>query len=372
MLRTAPRSLAAAALLGLCAPLGHADVIHKLDGKSLQDVEITNETLTQVTYKDKGKGAELSVPADQVLRVEYTSRIPRLMQEAFTAAEDGSIDEAAETLELFADGELSKGPRQAWAPGYALHKALEMRLGIGDLKGAVGIADKLIKGVPESRYVPYAYVAKAEAHRHLGEGPNAVATIRSLRDFATSKGLSQRWKLEADLEEIFSDAALKGDAKRDKLLEVIASAGNEFPTVANRARVAEGETYLEGERKDFAKAKAAFKRILGDPKADAATLAGAYTGMGDVLFQEAGDKIQAKDDAAAAEILREALEHYMRVVVVYDSQARYVPKALFYAGRTADLMQDEGSRARARRLYGAVIQDYPASPWAELAKKSRQ
>src|SRR5690606_28534592 len=106
--------------------------------------------------------------------------------------------------------------------------------------------------------------------------------------------------------------------------------------VANRARVAEGETYLEGSKPDFGAAKKVFEKILADPKADDATMAGAYTGMGDCLFHEAAAKGSGSD--ASKKDLDAALMAYMRVAVNYRDQTRYAPKAMFYAGRSLDLL----------------------------------
>ena len=143
------------------------------------------------------------------------------------------------------------------------------------------------------------------------------------------------------------------------------TAGSEYPVVRNRARVAEGESYIESNPKDFDKARAVFEEIADDPTADDATLAGAYTGLGDCLFQQAAKKVNAEEDAG--DELRGALLNYLRVVVVYENQTRYVSKAMFFAGTVFKLMDDEASRAAAYKMYQALKTRYPASEWAQKA-----
>jgi hypothetical protein len=225
----------------------------------------------------------------------------------------------------------------------------------------------LLKTFPDSRYVPYAYLARAEAQRLSDKGPQAIATLAEFRALIDAKGLARRWSLEVDLGTVLSDSGLKGQAKRDRLIEIGSAAGNEYPTVRNRAQVAEGESYLEGQTKDFDAARKVFLRIAENPRADRATLAGAYTGLGDCLFQQAVDQQKAKADPAAN--LEAALESYLRVVVIYKEQARYVPKAMFYAGRVFEFRGDDECKGYARLMYRRVLQRYGESTWAGEARK---
>jgi hypothetical protein len=137
--------------------------------------------------------------------------------------------------------------------------------------------------------------------------------------------------------------------------------------VANRARVAEGESYTEGETKDFAKAKGVFQQIVADPKADKRTLAGAYTGLGDCLIAQGLDLQKANQDATA--VFNEAVETYMRVVVLYTEEVRYRAKSMYFAGRAFEFLGDETSKSRARQLYRSVIREYKGSNWAGDARK---
>jgi TolA-binding protein len=353
----------------IAAQLGQADTIYLLDGKAISDVRIHEESLKEITYREEGKSTNQSVSSDAVMAVEF-SRMPKAVDEAETAARDNDVAGAADVLAQYLKDQVEGTERETkfkWAPAYASWRLVELYLSGGNLAGVLTETDRLLKTFPDSRYVPHAYLARAEAQRLSDKGQAAVATLAEFRTLIDAKGLARRWGLEVDLATVLSDANLKGQAKRDRLIEIQSAAGNEFPTVRNRAQVAEGESYLEGQTKDFAAARNAFQRIAENPRADRATLAGAYTGLGDCLFQEAVDQAKAKADPAMN--LEAALESYLRVIVVYKEQARYVPKAMFYAGRVFEFRGDEEGKGHARQMYRRVVQRYGESTWAAEAKK---
>ena len=353
--------------LAILAGNAIADTIYLTDGKTLDDVTILEETMLQVVYREKGKSAEKTVSPDDLLRVEYR-RMPAQLDEGNSLIADGDIgaglDDYQEWLAGIQSGENTKD-RQPWAPAYAMRRVLDLNMTLGDLNGVIKAADALISHAPNSRHVPGAYLAKAEAQRLLGKYDSARGTISSFRDLIDSKSLSELWRLEAELADVLNDQTVQGQARRDKLITVATAAGTKYPIVRNRARVAEGESYISGDSRQFDKARAVFQEIADDPKADDATLAGAYTGLGDCLFQQAANKVNAGQDAT--EDLRNALLNYLRVVVVYEDQTRYVSKAMFFAGRVFDLMDGEDARAGANKMYRAVAQRYPTSEWAQMA-----
>ena len=359
--------LTAACAVLICGALpAVSDTIYLTDGSTLSDVSIVDETLLQVVYREKGKSAEKTVDPDIVLRVEYR-RMPALLDEGNAFLADDEIASALENYEEWIAGVLSgenKKDRQSWAPAYAMRRVLDIHMTLGDLPAVVKAADKLIASRPDSRHVPGAYLAKAEALRLLGKEDKARKAITDFRDVIDRRSLSDLWRLEAELAEILNDSKLKGTSRRDKLITIGTTAGKKYPVVRNRARVAEGESYIEANPKQYDKARAVFQEIADDPTADDATLAGAYTGLGDCLFEQAAAKVNAEEDASAE--LQGALLNYLRVVVVYESQTRYVSKAMFFAGRVFDLMGEE-SRADAYKMYEAVKTNYPASEWAQMA-----
>jgi hypothetical protein len=351
--------------LGLFAS-ARADTITLLDGKTFDNVTITSENLKEVSFKQDGKNK--TTASDGVADIEYKKK-PKLVDQADVLARDGDIGSALDTLEIYVKGIFEGNNRESmvWAPAYAMQRRVELCRSIGDGDGVIEAANYLIAKAPESRNVLNAYLAKATAQADARKYPEALATIGEMRKLIDTQSLSQRWKLEADLAAAMSDPALAGAKRRARVIEIAGAAGTEYPTVANRARVAEGESYLEGENRDFAKAKSVFQAIVNDPSSDKPTLAGAYTGLGDCLFAEAIEVQKANQDATPG--LNAAVDAYMRVVVLYPEQVRYRAKSMFWAGRAFEFLGDDISRTRARQLYRSVMRDFRESKWAGDAKK---
>lgn len=371
LLRRAALAVAAAAALGAAA---RADRLFLTNGSTIEG-DVLRETLQGVAYRSKSKSGEQMQPAETVLRIEF-SKLPALLNTAEEDAGDNNLEAAADSFDQFAEGVLNgenKRDKQEWAPGFALRRAIEVNQSIAS-KDALGrvvtLADKLIARIPDSRHVTFAFMAKAEALRDLGKGEEAMAAATAFKELISSKSLNEAFKLEADLLEVQLNAGLRGAQRRERLIEIAGQAGAQHPIVRNRARVAEAETYIEGDVKDFAKALKLYDGVVKDPKADAATLAGAYTGLGDCLFQQGVDKLKSGAEDALA-TLKEATLAYLRVVVVYKDQSRYVPRAMYFCGRAFDLMGEE-QKPNARKMYGTVIAKYPGSNWAEEARNQRR
>jgi hypothetical protein len=345
-----------------------ADTIYLNDGKVLSDVTVLQESLKEVTFREKGKTVEQKVPADDVLRIGFQP-LPKAIDVAESLAAEGSTVDAIDQLKTLAESVLdgsNKQVKQSWAAAHALHRAIELAGSIGDAKKVVELCDILAIKIPNSRRTPLALLAKAEAQRGLNDAAGAQQSLIALRGLAQNEGLSRRWTVEADLGEAQADANLNPDKRRARYKELAAAAGSEFPSVASRARVLEGESWLEGEKKNFDKAAEIFQIVADDPRADDATLAAAFTGLGDCLFQEA----QAAAGEQKAGLLENAVLAYLRVVVLYREQAHYAAKAAFFAGRVFDAQGTDDGRLRARRMYAEVIERYPASNWATQAKSA--
>ena len=145
------------------APVATPDTIIMTDGSTLKNVTVVGETLLEVTYRPEGKTSEKTVKADQVLSVDF-SRKPKDVDEADSAIADGNIGDGVvglqDYLEAIAGGERE---RLKWAPAYARWRLVEVHRSVGDSKGVVTHAAKLIADSPESRYIPLAHLAKAWA-----------------------------------------------------------------------------------------------------------------------------------------------------------------------------------------------------------------
>ena len=343
-----------------------ADTITLVDGKTLENVTIVNESLKDITYKQDGKSK--TVASDTVASVDFKKK-PKLVDQADSSAHDGDIGGAMSTLETYVGGLIDGNAKEplAWAPPYAMQRLIELAAATGDAEEIVKAADRLIANAKDSRYLPSAYLNKATALYDMKQTKEALTAIADLRKLIDGQGLGQRWKLEADLAEALSDTSLGATRRRARVVEIAAVAGKDYPLVANRAKVAEGESYTEGDSKDFVKAMAIFRQIIADPSADAQTLAGAYIGLGDCAISRALDQQKANQDANAT--FKDAAELYMRVVVLYPEQTAYRAKAMYFAGRAFEFLGDDTSKSRARLLYHSVIREFKDSRWATDAKK---
>lgn len=360
MIRLSLASSALAAFV-LAAPAVFADTIYLVDGSSIEDAEVGKETYVQVEYRVDGKKKD--VKSDQVLRIEYEEK-PPLVDRGDDAATEGDVFQAISDLTTYSDGHFEKGGedrRFPWAPAYALGRLIELQDSVGNLDGVIAAADLLITKVPDARQTPGAHLAKAQSQARKGDAAGATKTLAALETLVQTAGLSRQWVLEVQLGRVVYDDALKGSARREKLRAVAVSAGSDFPVVASRANTFAGESLVEESK--YTEAEAVFREVVDKGKADHSTLAAAYTGLGDCLMQRGQSSSGEEKDA----LLKSALLAYMRVVVVYEDQTQYVPKAMFYAARIFDQTEDEASKDRAQRLYRKIMFRYEGSRWAREA-----
>lgn len=360
-------------LLGAAAalfftPLATADTIYTSDGKVIEDVTVLEEGVAEIQYRD-GRN-ERKVDTASVVDIAYED-VPRYIDQAQSMVEEDDVAGAIRTLNEYVDRIISgdlRETRRKWAPANAAWRVVGLYDSLGELEEAAAAADKVIKNFADTRYMPMAYMAKADAEFWSGNAAGAQGTLSAFKSEIESKKLSERWAIEADLALIQTNEALVGKQRRDALEKIANRAKGKFKTVQNRALVMIGESALadvsskRGSAKDnLATALDHFNQVIQDPLAENVTLAGAYAGKGDCLFQSGA---AAKDKA----MLKEALLCFLRVAAVYPDQTRYVPKSLFYAGRCFDLMETEEDADRAQKMYAEVYWRFPGSKWANEAK----
>lgn len=343
------------------ATAADADTIYLVDGTSISDAEVSEETYEKVEYRVDGKRDD--VAASKVLRIEYEEK-PPLVDRGDDAANEGDVESAIGDIQTYVDGHLAKGGpdrRFPWAPAYALSRLIELNSSMGNMAGVIAAADQMIANVPDARQVPDAFLAKAEAQFRSNDAAAATATLGELEALAQRVGLPRHWQLEVQLGRVVYDTTKQGKARRDALKSVAVAAGSEFPVVSNRAKTFSGESLVDEEK--FDEAEAVFREVVDSGKADRKTLAAAYTGLGDCLMKRG----QEADGDEQKDLLKSALLAYLRVVVVYEDQTQYVPKAMFYAARIFDQSEEEESKKRAQELYRKVMFRYEGSRWAREA-----
>ena len=365
-MRTRDKILSFSAALLLVPTSARADTIFLTDGSMIGDCTVVTEGLLSVQYKTNKKQQE--VGSDKVLMIEF-DRSPQLVDRAEAALADDQHLTAVDDFEDYISGVIGKSPsRYKWAPAYAMYRVVEINETMGKFGAVVRAADRLLAQEPDSRYVPMAFLKKADALNQERKGPAVAKTLDQLGKIVESKGLSKRWQLELDLARLVYTASLRGAKLRARLEDVATQASAEFPTVRNRADVAIAESFFAEKKLD--EAAEIFERITRDPQADDRTLAAAYTGNGDCLFSKGVAMASAGEDPTA--VFKAALLSYMRVVVVYKQELRYVPKAMFYAGRVYQQSADQESQDRAQKLYVGVLRNFKGTKWANEARGFRK
>ncbi len=345
-----------------------ADRIFKTDGSTLDDVTIVSEGLDEVEYKPASGRKKKTIGSHEVLSIVF-EKMPAQLDSANAAMGDELYGDAINELEEFLEHFSKKPPRTyPWAIPYALYRLVEVYQVAGEYPSVVTAADRLLAAAPDSRYAILAHLTKIEALHLMADEANLKTSVDAFSAFVAEKSLPARWRLEAQLRGVLFDSTLRGSKRRERLNDIVATAGKGSPIVKNRAMVAIGESFLK--EKKVSDAEGIFTGILDDPKADEITLAAAHTGLGDCLYQRA-EKEKSESGEAPEKFKAAALE-YMRVVVVYGDQLQYVPKAMFYAGRSFQEMGGAEDERRAQKLYSKLVRTYPSSKAAKEAKSFRR
>jgi hypothetical protein len=342
-----------------------ADTIRLADGKVIESVQVVSDGIKEVVYKE-GKN-DKTVPSETVVAIEYEKR-PKQVDEAegYLVAED--LEGAVDSFDAYVQSVLDK-PSAAgafkWAPAHAAWKAVEVRRRVADFGGVKTATTRLIQNFPESRFVPMAYLAKADAELRGGDAAGATKTLGEFAGVVSSQGLSKRWELEAKLSQVLADEKLKPAARRAEFERLVDQATAQ-PAVQARAQLLVGEMFLaeastnaSGAKDLRSKAKTAFETVLASGSAGRDSIASAHAGLGETLFLLGADV----DDKA---MLTDAVLQFLRVVTLFREQGDPVARSLFYAMRCFDLMGDPRRKADMKR---ELMGTFPSSTWAGEAKK---
>ncbi len=349
-----------AALFVLTVPAS-ADTIFMIDGTSIEDVTVQSEALDFVTYR-AGNKTQTAV-SDAVLYVDFSAK-PQDVDQADAAIADELLLDALDGLENFLAGMTEPPRRKPWSFAYALYRLVQVHEIMGEFDKVVATVDHLLDVQPDSRYAPLAQMRKIQAISDSGK--DVTASIAAFKKMIEGKGLGDRWIIEADLAGVIYDAALSSAEKTKKLTTLSARAGVSHPLARNRAEVALGEEALRQGKVPVA--LKIFEGVAADPRADSRTLAAAYLGLGD-CYWAMGER-NAAEESGKADLMK-ALMAYMRIVVVYKAEQRYVSKAMFFAGRCLQLLDGPAAQEQADKLYNKLIRYYRGTRWAQEAKGFR-
>ncbi|QDV09756.1 hypothetical protein Poly30_53160 [Planctomycetes bacterium Poly30] len=357
-------SAAALSLLNVAA-LAAPDRIYQSNGSILEDVTVVEEGLGTVTYKPSGSKNEETVDSELVLDIEFSNK-PEEVAMADVDASNEAFGSALAGMQNYLENLGGKNDKKfPWAPNYARYRIVELSAFMNDVAGMSAAVDALVAAAPDSRYAPLAMIDKIETLLLNGNAADAKASAAAFKEMIAAKGLTQRWKYEQELLALRADTSKRGEAL-ESALQALSRSAAVFPTVTNAADVATAESMLA--RSEFAAAEELFRGVTEASNADDATMAAAFTGLGDCLYRRAEAKASSDEEAAKA-LFGEAQLAFMRTVVNYRLQYAHVAKAAFYAGRCFQQIGGEGSKEKSSKLLISVIVNFKGSKWAESAKE---
>ena len=325
-----------------------------------QRITVTEETYSVIKYDIKTGGGSLSqdVSTSRVAEIRYARKVADY-NEAMEFFNSGSYRDAIEAFTPLPD---RRSPH--WLKPYSLFHIAESHFRMGDTAGAITAFQAFIDAVPQHRFVPKARQRTGEAQLRMKKLEDARTTFTSLRRDVDSKGFEPSYRYMADLGIIGIDEA-KGSwsTALASLQKLQAEVGDEYPEVANEARLRIGNVYISDGQ--YKQAENFFQSIIDGESPSKDVLYGAYVGLGNAYFA------QSRFDEALKDC-------FLRVVVLNDREGdvpvdRLAP-ALYWSGRCFDQLRNEKPENGrfARDLYAEVVRTAPGSKWAEEARKLRR
>jgi len=339
-----------------------ADVIVRKNGTRIKDVQVTNETIKEVTYVLPGAVKVIQrMPTQKIAKVEYENK-PMEWEQALQALKGNFFQDAVNRFTRCVRLNADDFP---WIRQYSLFKVAEAyrawaEAGVrAHFQSAMAAYQSLLKGMPDTVHLYSCHLGVAKCYLALGKTPEASSlfgkiikdnfddryNIRAKIGLARILELGKKYReARSKYREIFNEA--RSLARSDPSL-------SEIP---NLALVREGACIV-GLRK-FDEALTFFQDILTKADSDE-VLAGAYNGLGDAYY--AKRKIES------------AMWAFLKVAIVFEHITSEAPKALYFASLTMkDLATKKKDPAlakkwsrRSRGLKNDLRQRFPGSPWAK-------
>ena len=335
------------ALLAGTAPGVAADTIKLTGGKKpITNVDVLDETLSEVKYRQPRIRQAQSQDADNVVEVVY-SDVPEdytIAQENFDAGAFG----AAATLFRAA---AADSKRKAGLEAKARYMAGEaLRLG-GMGQDAVKAFDDAIAKHPESRYTPYAVLGRAITLSRMGDASRARTGFNKLKSYGG------RWDYESQLQLLILDEAKDPSGAFDAYKRLLGSTERQYPSVANQAKLRIGRALIRSGK--YGEAQRYFETIL-DNRSDSSSevVAGAFNGLGASLWNKPN---------ASADDFKQALYAHLRVYVSYPEVIEEQPEAMYSIGKCFQQVPGPDSAARATHFLRNCAARYPDTEWGQKA-----
>lgn len=288
----------------------------------------------------------------------------------FAMLSAGDADRSSEILEDF----IRQNPQASTADQLRFRQA-EFLLRTADYAAAVEAFRDYIRVTNSTRLVPEAYFNLAEAHRQLNDEAAAIQAYQTIINDHPRSG-----RAESALLNLGMISFEKGDYA--VALDYFTQLESRTQRLRVEAGVGKGNALLALGRLD--EAESAYRNVLRvNANSEAAEL-----GLSKVLirkgqFVEAEPKLREISERNSVEIgaeatywlgfiqqrtnqNREALETYSRVRVLFEAYDEWVSMSMV---RTAEIQRAQGNTSESRATYRSVIERYPNSAAADIARR---
>jgi|GEM_PF-2483129 len=363
------RRLAVILVLCLCAPALLADTIHLSNGREVKCL-ISKESYATIEYRKAGMSSKQSVDVADVVSVEY-SKTSADWREAMVLLDQGEMGKAASSFLAVADDDN----REPHLRASALAQAGDALVTNGNYNDAIGVYDELLKKHPSTRHLARALLGKGQSLFYVRKLAEADAVLTQLKSDATSKGLGERWALDAEFLLLWSAEAQGKPDVVDGYKQLRASARANYPGIANKASLRMGRVHLENNQ--VRDAEALFDEIvLSRMHTSDDVVAGAYNGLGRCNFGRAQGLLSDGKADQALPYVHDALLDFLRVHVSYPGVRKEQAEALYFAGQcflNLAAMDPEATQAeqRGQVLLKRCRDNFAGSEWAGLAASQR-
>lgn len=361
------------------------DEITRKTGPALIGVKIVEDSWKFV-IAERAKG-RIPIPAydvDDVVYAEATrafaSGIKRAKRGFYSKAIEKSFTPTMEKLDKFREVGGHPWPKQYCL--YYLGYCHVNRGQPGDTAQARLYFEKLVKEIPDSRFVFKAFLGLAEtyqAEQNFEEAEKAYkAAGKRFDDMARDPDVPhehskavRRYALLAQLRAIqMLDARGKYDLAISAYLR-LAGKAEDYPEILSIAEVAAVRARVSAKMYDVAIRECNLMIDKRQRQGNTEYLGGAYLALADSYFERAGEEEATSEDLVVARW------NYVRVATLYFFERKLLPKARFRAARCFERLasqKGEGEKARkqATRQYRLVVKEFPESPWAIEAQRSLQ
>lgn len=342
-------ALAVAAL----SPLAAQDVIEWTDGTKTDRAKVTDFTTLEIKWTAGGSEKKSS----DLVRSLTVAKAREMFKRGYSARDQ----KAAECADLFIGVAKEEAGKNPFLAQFGYWEAAAFLFENGKEDEGIPILDELIAKLPDSGFVPRAFVLKLEYYLATGKAKSADKVAKDYNSMAVTKGFPEAYVRESELYQVLAQAAggaLKGSELRSQLEVIVTRTEASVPVLAARARVYVANSLRQEGKLD--EAAALYTKITEQKALDKPTLAMAMLGTGHIHLARASE--------ANKEGYRDALMAFLHVYVdTQDAAADVVAEALYYGAEAAKKWGGTDSNLIAARLRGNLRNDsrFNGTEWAK-------